>query len=120
MLKKISVYCMDKFCNVVYQEMQHLQKRSISQVSGLQALAEQFRLSDEQARVSPEQYRLFQFSLSFIYLIYLYQEMQHLQKRSSSQVSELQALAEEQFSRANKLSDEIARLRTKKQVSFVN
>ena len=42
--------------------------------------------------------------------------MQHLQKRSSSQVTELQALAEEQFNRANKLTDELARLRSKKQV----
>ena len=43
--------------------------------------------------------------------------MQHLQKRSTSQVAELQALAEEQFNRANKLSDEMTRLKSKKQVS---
>ena len=44
--------------------------------------------------------------------------MQFLQKRPSSHVTELQALAEKQFSRANKLTDELARLRTKKQVSI--
>ena len=50
----------------------------------------------------------------------MYQEMQHLQKRSSSQVTELQALAEEQFNRANKLSDELTRIKTKKQVSLLD
>ena len=47
------------------------------------------------------------------------QEMQHLQKRSGSQVSELQALAEEQFNRANKLSDELMRIKSKKQVNLL-
>ena len=45
--------------------------------------------------------------------------MQHLQKRSGSQVSELQALAEEQFNRANKLSDELMRIKSKKQVNLL-
>ncbi|XP_053381516.1 centriolin-like isoform X4 [Mercenaria mercenaria] len=42
-------------------------------------------------------------------------EIQQMQKRSSSQITELQALAEEQFNRANKLSDELTKLRAKKQ-----
>ncbi|KAL4219131.1 hypothetical protein ACF0H5_021713 [Mactra antiquata] len=41
-------------------------------------------------------------------------EMQQMQKRSSSQVTELQAIAEDQFNRATKLTEELAKLRTKK------
>ncbi|XP_052229704.1 centriolin-like isoform X2 [Dreissena polymorpha] len=41
-------------------------------------------------------------------------EMQQMQKRSSSQAVELQTLAEEQFNRANKLSDELLRLKSRK------
>lgn len=37
-----------------------------------------------------------------------------MQKRSSTQVTELQALAEEQFNRANKLTDELARVKSRK------
>ncbi|KAH3778118.1 hypothetical protein DPMN_179571 [Dreissena polymorpha] len=40
--------------------------------------------------------------------------MQQMQKRSSSQAVELQTLAEEQFNRANKLSDELLRLKSRK------
>ena len=42
------------------------------------------------------------------------QELQQMQKRSNAQVSELQALAEEQFSRANRLSDDLAKIKSKK------
>ena len=55
----------------------------------------------------------------YIDFIFILQEMQHLQKRSGSQVSELQALAEEQFNRANKLSDELMRIKSKKQVKLL-
>ena len=37
-----------------------------------------------------------------------------MQKRSSSQVTELQAIAEEQFNRATKLTDELARVKSRK------
>ena len=37
-----------------------------------------------------------------------------MQKRSGSQVTELQALAEDQFNRANKLADELNRIKVKK------